>query len=94
MRRAAVSIPASISEGLGKRTAAEKLRLLNIAQGSLEESKYYLILSCDLRYGVVEELQVMLATVSKLLAAYQGAISKAANPKRKAKRRKKQSRRF
>jgi four helix bundle protein len=57
MRRAAVSMRANISEGCGKRTPAEKLRFLNIAQGSLEESKYYLILSRDLRYGDVEDLQ-------------------------------------
>ena len=80
MRRAAVSVPANISEGFGKRTTAEKLRFLNIAQGSLEESKYYLILSRDLQYGEVEELQVMLQTVGKLLAGYQKAISRATNP--------------
>jgi len=89
MRRAAVSMPANISEGFGKRTIAEKLRFLNIAQGSLEESKYYLILSRDLQYGEVEELQVILQTVSKLLAGYQKAISKATYRKRKVKGRKK-----
>lgn len=87
MRRAAVSVPANISEGFGKRTTAEKLRFLNIAQGSLEESKYYLILSRDLHYGEVEELQARLLTAGKLLAAYQRAISKVAYPKRKMKRR-------
>ena len=89
MRRAAVSVPANISEGFGKRTTAEKLRFLNIAQGSLEESKYYLILSRDLRYGDVEDLQVMVETVGKLLAAYQSAISRATYAKRKIRRRKK-----
>jgi len=36
-RRAAVSIPANIAEGLRKRGKADKLRFYNIAQGSLEE---------------------------------------------------------
>jgi 23S rRNA-intervening sequence protein len=87
MRRAAVSVPANISEGFGKRTTAEKLRFLNIAEGSVEESKYYLILSRDLHYGEVDELQSALQTAAKLLAAYQRAISRAVYPQRKTKRR-------
>ena len=50
MRRAAVSIPANVAEGFIKRGQTDKIRYYNIAQGSLEESKYYLVLAKDLGY--------------------------------------------
>jgi four helix bundle protein len=51
MRRAAVSIPANIAEGFRRRGKADKARYMNIAEGSLEECRYYLILANDLGYG-------------------------------------------
>ena len=74
MRRAAVSIAANIAEGLAKRSKAEKARFLNIAEGSLEESHYYLILTEDLGYSKTEELLKLLEEVSRLLNRYTGAI--------------------
>jgi four helix bundle protein len=50
MRRAAVSIPANIAEGFRKRGKVDKVRYMNIAEGSLEESRYYLILAQDLGF--------------------------------------------
>ena len=50
MRRAAVSVPANLAEGFKKRGVKDKLNFYNIAQGSLEELRYYLILSKDLGY--------------------------------------------
>lgn len=73
-RRAAVYIPANIAEGFRKRGNPDKLRFLNIAQGSLEESRYYLVLARDLEYGDVSETQDLLEEVSKLLEAYSRAI--------------------
>ena len=74
LRRAAVSIPANIAEGFKKKGKADKVRYLNIAQGSLEESRYYLILARDLGYGDSSKLLTLLEEVSKLLEAYSRAI--------------------
>jgi len=49
-RRAAVSIAANIAEGYPKKGINDKLRFYNISQGSLEECRYYIILSFDLKY--------------------------------------------
>jgi four helix bundle protein len=49
-RRAAVSIPANIAEGYKRKSKVEKLRFFNISQGSLEECRYYILLSKDLGY--------------------------------------------
>jgi four helix bundle protein len=50
MRRAAVSVPANIAEGFKRRSRPDKVRFYNISQGSLEELRYYLVLSRDLGY--------------------------------------------
>jgi four helix bundle protein len=74
MRRAAISIPANIAEGFRRRGKADKVRFLNIAEGSLEESRYYLILARDLGYGETQELVAHLEEVSRLLSRYSAAI--------------------
>ena len=50
MRRAAVSIPANIAEGFKRRGIQDKIRFYNTSENSLEELKYYFILSKDLAY--------------------------------------------
>jgi four helix bundle protein len=75
-RRASVSIAANISEGFAKRSKADKIRIFNIAQGSLEECRYYINLSKDLGYGENEELDSLSGEISKLLTSYINAIDK------------------
>jgi four helix bundle protein len=74
MRRSAVSVAANVAEGFKKKGKADKIRFMNIAQGSLEECRYYLILSEDLHYGETKELEKTAEEVSKLLHAYSTAI--------------------
>ena len=50
MRRSAVSVPASIAEGFKRRSDKEFRQFINIESSSLEETKYYLILSAELKY--------------------------------------------
>ena len=74
LRRAAISVPANIAEGFKKRTKIDKARFMNIAQGSLEECRYYFILIRDLKLGDCTELFPKLEEVSKLLDAYGSSI--------------------
>ena len=74
MRRAAVSIAANIAEGFAKRGKPDKARFMNMAEGSVEESRYYLILAEDLGYGSTETLLASLEEVSRLLNSYARAI--------------------
>ena len=74
MRRAAVSVPANIAEGFRRRGPAEKARFMNIAEGSLEECRYFLILAVDLGYGETAKLHSALEEVSRMLTAYVSAI--------------------
>ena len=50
MRRAAVSPPSNIAEGFKRKTKNDSLHFYNIAEGSLEELKYQLLLARDLGY--------------------------------------------
>ena len=74
MRKAAVSITANIAEGFRRRGKADKARFLNTSEASLEESRYYLILTQDLGYGETAKLLNSLEEVSRLLNSYSKAI--------------------
>lgn len=73
-RRAAISIAANIAEGFKRKSNKDKVRFYNISQGSVEECRYYLILSKDLKYGENLHLLELITEVSKILDAYITAI--------------------
>jgi four helix bundle protein len=76
-RRAAVSIGANIAEGYKKLSKADKLRFLNIAEGSMAECMNYIILSRDLDFIndiQYERLKEAIENAGKLLTAYCNGI--------------------
>ncbi len=68
MRRSAVSVSANIAEGFKRRTPKDKSNFYNMSQSSLEELKYYFILSKDLGYLQSEkDLQNLIESIGKML---------------------------
>lgn len=73
MRRAVVSITANIAEGYIRIGSKDKLRFFNISQGSLEETRNFIILSKDLEYISIEEKETLsnqAEEISRMLNAY------------------------
>lgn len=76
-RRAAVSIGANIAEGYKRMGKEDKLHFFNYAQGSLEECRCFIILSCDFNYISREEASKLILEIedtSRLLNSYCKAI--------------------
>ena len=68
MRRSAVSVSANIAEGFKRRGNKDKIRFYNIAQGSLEELRYYFILCGDLGYLQIDNQDLSkLQSIGKML---------------------------
>jgi four helix bundle protein len=74
MRTAAVSVVANIVEGFRRSGRPDKARMLNVAQGSVEELRYYLILTSDLHYAQVDGATELLEEVSRMLNAYRRSV--------------------
>ncbi|HEY1021964.1 MAG TPA: four helix bundle protein, partial [Flavisolibacter sp.] len=74
-RRAAVSVAANIAEGYKKKDFKNKLNFLNVAHSSLEECRYYIILSKDLGYQNEPKLSALIDDAGKLLNAYSKVIA-------------------
>jgi four helix bundle protein len=81
VRRAALSVPNNISEGVAKRGPREFRRYLDIAIGSLSELTYLLIFARDRGYLTQvewQELDNQRSSLSReLWATYKGVVRKA-----------------
>jgi len=70
LRRAAYSVPTNIVEGQSRNTTKEYRSFLYNARGSVEEVRYFLLLSRDLGYidqDIYKTIESEYETVSKML---------------------------
>jgi four helix bundle protein len=70
LRRAAASVPTNIAEGKGRGTAAEFRQFLVIARGSIEETRYLILLARDLGLlpdATYADLETRYTKASKML---------------------------
>ena len=65
LRRAVISVPSNIAEGLGRLSEKEQVRFIEIAYGSLLEVETQLELACDLHYISEEDLDGVMALVDR-----------------------------
>ena len=65
LRRAVISVPSNIAEGLGRLSEKEQVRFIEIAYCSLLEVETQLELACDLHYISEEDLDGGMALVDR-----------------------------
>lgn len=73
MKRASYSISSNIVEGHSKNTNKDFLKYLYISRGSLEELRYFVFLSKDLKYinkNQFDEIENDVIEVSKMLNSF------------------------
>ena len=84
LRRAAISIPSNIAEGMGRVSTKEQIRFLEIAYGSLREVDCQLDIAKDLAYISDQELievENQIETVAALIAGLRNQRSTTLNSK-------------
>jgi four helix bundle protein len=72
IRRSAAGVPSNIAEGSKRRSNKDYAHFLNLAESSLAETEYHLILSRDLEYipsATAESLLARIAELSRMLHA-------------------------
>jgi four helix bundle protein len=70
LRLAAIAIPVNIAEGFRQKSEIDERRWLEMADCSLEQCRYYLILAKELGYGDHPELMPQLEEISRMLKQY------------------------
>ena len=84
IRRAAISIPSNIAEGLGRMAIKERIHFLEIAFGSLAEVSCQLDISEALGYITAKELEeaeMKAERLSKVMSGLKNYLSNNINPR-------------
>lgn len=80
IRRAAASVPTNIAEGSKRKSQRDYAHFLNLAEASLAETEYLILLSRDLAYLTpvqAEPLQQEVSEISRMLYALRDKIERA-----------------
>ena len=82
LRRAAVSVPTNIAEGSKRLHRPDYARFLNVAEGSLAETEYLILLSADLGYlqaEVATGLSSEVTEIARMLYALRSKVEGQSN---------------
>ena len=84
IRRAVISVPSNIAEGLGRYSNKEQVHFMEIAYGSIREVDCQLDIACDLGYITPVDLTDVAVQIEKISALIAGMRNKrlkaASNP--------------
>jgi four helix bundle protein len=81
LRRSAASVPTNIAEGAKRQGQQDFARFLNIAEGSLSETEYQVLLSADLGYlpsGKADNLFEEISEIARMLNSLRAKVEQKA----------------
>ena len=79
LRRAVISVPSNIAEGLGRYSVKEQVHFLEIAYGSLREVDCQIDIAYDLGYVTAGETKAVVEQIEKVSASIAGLRSRRVN---------------
>lgn len=75
IRRAAISVPSNIAEGIGRQHITERIQYMYISRGSLYEIETQLFLALDQNYIVQQDLDTLITQITSCKKLIQGYIN-------------------